>query len=60
VEITKAYRTIKRVVNGADQYGTLLFNIVIGLHSMSVIVINNTVSVSWPEGVGESLPRYAL
>lgn len=38
--------TIKRVVNGADQYGTQLFNIVIGAHSMSVIVINNAVSVS--------------
>ena len=60
MEITKAYVTIKRVANGADQYGTQLFNIVIGLHSMSVIVINNAGPVSWPDGVRESLPRYAL
>jgi hypothetical protein len=37
---------MKRVVNGADQYGTQLVNIVIGPHCVSVIVINNAVSVS--------------
>jgi len=50
VEITKACVTIKSVVNGTDQYGTQLFNIVIVLHSLVAVVINNAVSVSWPDG----------